>query len=221
MRGLLERFLVRQLRRDLRRIEWIGGLPRLPADRPVVIYANHTAFHDSLILGFLARRMLGREPCVWMEEYDRFPVFRWVGALPFPPDDPNRRYATIRRTAARMRDPRTALIYFPEARLHPFEEGVLEFPPEVFPRLGEVLPASLWWPVALKLSIWETARPVATLTGGVAETKPRGDERERLASLLPRLENVEGKRTFLLEGKRGPDERWGWAARLLAGGKDA
>ena len=215
MRWLLERLLVRQLRRDLRRIEWIGELPRIPPDRPVVIYSNHVAFHDSLVLGFLTRRVLQRQPCVWMEEYDRFPIFRRVGALPFPPDDPRRRAATIRRTVERMGDLRAALIYFPEGRLHPPEEGVLEFPPDLFFRLERAIPPAYWWPIALKLSSWESARPTATLIGGAVESRPAGDEREKLASLLPGLADHTAARITLLEGRRGPDERWGWAARLL------
>lgn len=198
----------------------MGDLPRLPVGRPVVIYANHPAFHDALVLGFLARRVLHREPCVWMEEYRRFPVFRRVGALPFPAEDPNRRAATIRRTIARMRDPRTAFIYFPEGRLQPFEEGLREFSPEVFSRLERVFPPSLWWPVALKVSICDSARPTATLIGGSVEEGAIGGEREKLASLLAGLADRKAKRITLLEGRRGPDERWRWAARLLErGGK--
>ncbi len=215
MRGLLEGFLIRQLRRDLRQVDWIGEVPELPPERPVVLYANHAAFHDALVLGFLARHILGREPCVWMEEYDRLPLFRRVGALPFPRNDPSRRSATIRRTIARMRNPSTAFVYFPEGELHPFEEGLQEFPADVFSRLERAFPPALWWPVALRVSSWNSARPTATLIGGTVELQPMGNEWERLAALLRDLGDRSAPRTTLLEGRRGPEERWGWAARLL------
>lgn len=219
MRRLLERLVVSQLRRDLRRIEWIGALPQVRDDRPLVIYANHQAFYDGLVLGFLARRVLRRQPIVWMEEFDRFPAAGWLGALPFPPNDGVRRVATIRRTVERLRrDTGSAFIYFPEGRLHPFDEELLDFPVDAMGRLARAFPPCWWWPVALGISSWDTARPVATLIGGSIDPQPPADARSQLRSLKSQLADREATRITVLEGKRGPDERWAWAARLLPHG---
>lgn len=225
MRALLERAVAAQLRRDIRRVEWLGSLPKIPEDRPVVIYSNHQAFYDGLVLGYLARFVLGRRPCVWMEEFQALPAAGWLGALPFPPEDRDRRARSIRRAVERMRsDAGTAFIYFPEGRLHPFDEDLLDFPADALTRLGRVFPPSYWWPVGVRVWTWNTVRPVATLVGGAVEDRPPDDPRARLEDLTSELVGIgssshgEPARTTLLEGRRGPDERWAWVGRLFPAG---
>ena len=65
---------------------WSGSTrepPSLP-DAPVVLYANHHGFHDGYLLWQLVGHALGRPVVIWMEEWERAPLFGPVGALPFP-----------------------------------------------------------------------------------------------------------------------------------------
>lgn len=219
VRHFAYRLLVRQLRRVFRRIVWRGPWAPPPSDRPLVLYANHHAFFDAQVLGFLTERVLKRRTTVWMEELVRFPFLAALGAAPFPADNPARRIRTVRRTIHLMRrEPTTALIYFPEAHLHPVESGVLAFPNDRLGRLAAILPSAYFWPVALRVSGWHEATPTAILTGGDWHERPTGDEREELERLLRQLDTAPGgDERILLDGRPGPNERWDFAplGRLL------
>lgn len=179
------------------------------SDHPVVIYANHHAFYDAQILGYVAERVLGRHAVVWMEELDRFPFLGVLGARPFPVNDPPRRIRTIRQTVRLMASrPDTALIYFPERHLHPIEEGILPFPADRFTRLASVLPPAQWWPVVLRISGWQEATPTAILAGGPLHVAPTGAEQTTLRDLLESPAAGTGTPRVLLEGRPGPEERW-------------
>ncbi|MDX1548833.1 MAG: acyltransferase, partial [Rhodothermales bacterium] len=127
----------RSLRRAFRRVAWIGPAPALPEGVPVILYANHHNFYDGYLGWLVAARLLGRPAMTWMEAWDRFPFFGAVGALPFPPGDPRRRAATVRRTLRRFEEASSSvLVYFPEGRLHPPDEGLDPFPEGAFARLA-------------------------------------------------------------------------------------
>lgn len=213
--ALLSRFvsalMVRDLRRAFRRVCWVGPPPALPPGVPVVLYANHHAFFDGYLMWLLAHRLLKRAPLTWMEQWDRFPFFAAVGALPFPPDEPARRTATLRKTIAQFRArPDSVLVYFPEGRLHAPDEGLLPFPPERFARLDRLFPEKCWWPVALHVTWWGEPTPTALLTGGAPHARAHGREHEALAEALARLRTVSPHPTprVLLEGQTGRHENW-------------
>ncbi|MEZ4701627.1 MAG: acyltransferase [Rhodothermales bacterium] len=205
---LVSRLIVSGLASAFRRVCWVGDPPDWPADLPVAIYANHHGFYDGHLLWYAVERGLDRSLILWMEEWDRFPLFAPCGAVPFPSDDPARRVATIRRTAARMaQDPRTTLTYFPEGRLHAPEEGLLAFPDGVFARLDRLFPAKLWAPVALHVTWWGDSLPTALLHAGTPHATSSGDERDRLEALWAPLRAARPAHTTLLfEGRRGPNE---------------
>ena len=219
--GLVRRYAERTLRASLRgsfrRVVWLGDAP--PADpapgRPLVVYANHHVYADSFLLWHLITRVLGRPMVVWMEAWDRAPLFGPVGALPFPAGDARARARTMRETVRRMgRDRRTALYVYPEGTMGVPEAGLRPFRADL-PRLARVLPdAAAWWPVAVGTSWWGESRPTALLAGGAAHDAPDGDERGRLQAALDGLQGARpddlgaGRAHVLLEGQRGADERW-------------
>jgi len=213
--------LDRSLRRAFREVRWVGPWDPPPTDRPVVAYANHHAFHDGQLLGWLAERVLRRTTVVWMEDLDRFPFFATLGALPFPSTDPSRRYSTIRQTARLMvRNPDTTLVYFPEGHLHAAEEGITHFAPDVFHRLARVLGDVSFLPIGVHLTGWHDARPTAVLGGGRPHGEPSGREREALQDALLTLRTFPpNSGRLLLDGRRGPHERWDftWMRRLFLG----
>lgn len=218
---LVARLMLRSLRKAFRRICWVGPAPNLDPHRPVVLYANHHTFYDGYVLWLLARKMLGRAPITWMAEWDRFPLFGAVGALPFPPDDPQRRLQTILTTRRRMKeDSSTILLYFPEGVLHPPEEGILPISAEDINRLDRVLPEKQWWPVAIHLTTRGESMPTLQLSGGVPHSRTDGSEMERLRSCLNALRSsAHTCSEVLLEGRKSPDENWdlsilgGWFER--------
>ena len=211
----------RQLRRAFRRVVWVGEVPELPPDVPVVLYANHHGFFDAHLVWIAVERLYGRPVMTWMAEWDRFPFFGAVGAQPFPPSDPARRAATLRRTARHFREaqPPPILVYFPEGHLHAPEQGILPFDGLPLARLGCLLPSALWWPVAVHVTWRGEALPTALLAGGEPRPDVRGDERERLEALWHGLRtSMPGHTRMLLEGAPSPEERWNFAftRRLFA-----
>ena len=182
--------------------------------RPLVLLANHHVYPDSFLLWHLITRVWGRPMAVWMEAWDRAPLFGPVGALPFPDDDPRRRVRTIRETARRMTaDPATALYLYPEGAMRVPEDGLGEFKADL-PRLARLLPESVAWvPVGIRTSWWGEARPTAILSVGPASDDP-GDARRQLAEALDAALAVRpgdvdaGRARVLMEGARGDDERW-------------
>jgi hypothetical protein len=203
----VEHLIVRELRSAFHALRRIGtGLDVPP--RPLVLYANHHSVHDGYALWYLATRVLGRRASVWMADWERFPFFSAAGARPFPDDDLAIRMRTLRSTrAALAADPLSTLIYFPEGRMHPAEEGLLPWPVDTIPRLDRFLGGCTWLPVALYSSWRQSDRPELFLLAG----EPRSatsDTRHRLQILLEdvparSLESSE----VILEGRHSTNQR--------------
>ncbi len=215
---LARRFAVRTIRGELtalRRVVGVGGIERDPAPgRPLVLYANHHVYPDSFMLWHLITQTWGREMVVWMEAWDRAPLFGPVGALPFPDGDARRRVRTVRETARRMEgDARTALYLYPEGGMRVPGDGLGEFRADLL-RLGRVLPEVAWAPVGIATSWWGESRPTGVVALGETHDAPDGAERERLASALDAAQGARptdldaGTASLLLDGRPGPDERW-------------
>ncbi len=195
---------------SFRRICWAGPMPDWPRDRPVVLYANHHNFFDGYLLWYLLTAGANRLSMTWMEDWDRFPFFAAVGAYPFPADDASRRFATMRKTATRMRrHPASGLYYFPETRLHPPEEAILPFNAASFERFDRLFPEKLWVPIAIHITWWGESLPTAVLQAGTPHALATGDEHERLTALWQGLRTaVPAETSVLLEGRSSPNESW-------------
>ena len=214
---LARRVAERAIRAELKALRRVVGLDAGdPAPgRPLVLYANHHVYPDSFLLWHLVTQAWGRPMVVWMEAWDRAPLFGPVGALPFPADEPRGRMATIRETARRLEaDPRTALYLYPEGSMRVPEDGLGPFRADL-QRLARVLPEPVVWaPVGVHASWWGESRPTGVLAVGEAHDAPDGRERDRLEAALEagraaRPADLEaGAATLLLDGPAGPDERW-------------
>lgn len=207
---LVERIMLSSLRKAYRRICWVGPIPDFAENKPIVLYANHTTFHDGYVLWLVSKTLFNREVHLWMEEWDAFPLFGAVGARPFPRDDARQRMRTMRSTAQFLASsPDSTLIYFPEGELHPPEKGILPFPEDTMQRLAKILPDAYWWPVGIHLTTRGEAQPTLILTAGEPHAIPDGKERDRLSKCVDLLRSdvLECGR-ILLGGKQSPNETW-------------
>lgn len=209
---LVEALLRYDLRRSFRRVCWVGDWPPDLPDGPVIAYGNHHHYYDGHLGWLLFQEHLQRPATLWMAEWDRFPFFGALGAQPFPPDDPTRRAATLRRTARRFRArPRTVLIYYPEGELQPPDGGIRSFDPDAPTRLAELYPDAQWWPFAVHVTWRGAARPTAFLTGGPPH-EADNRERERLADHRASLRQPDpGPSCTLLDGTRSASDRWSFS----------
>ena len=205
--------MTKDLRRGLRRAVGLNADDPAPG-RPLVLLANHHVYLDSFLLWHLTTQVWGRPMVVWMEAWDRAPLFGPVGALPFPADDARRRVRTIRETARRMDDnPGTCLYLYPEGSMRVPEEGLGPFKADL-DRLARTLPDGVAWaPVGIRTSWWGEARPTAILAVGEARDTP-DDARRYLVESMAHAETARpedlksGRARVLFEGSVGDDERW-------------
>jgi hypothetical protein len=156
---------------------------------------------------------LERPVTLWMAEWDRFPFFGAVGAQPFPPDDPTRRAATLRRTARRFRTPPSpVLIYYPNGELTAPDTGIEPFDSSALRRIATLYPEAQWWPFALHVTWHGHARPTALLGGGPAHDWD-GHEYDRLTDHWSSLQQPSPSPLHrLLDGRASASERWSFSA---------
>lgn len=105
--------------------------PEPPADRPLVLIANHVSWWDGFILRDLQRRLRPRAPvrAVMTErELQRHPYLRWVGAVPLEPGSPTSTLRTFRTLeAAATHRPDLSVIFFPQGGIWPSHRRPLGF----------------------------------------------------------------------------------------------
>jgi len=158
-------------------------------NRPLVLFANHHYWWDGY-LGYWLIRALGRRMVVWMEAYRRFPPFGAIGALPFPPDDPQVRARTVRRTVQILRtEPATALLLFPEGVLHGDTERLLPFQRSLHWLVCRVPQATLL-PLALHIEPSYHQYPRAYLSVGAPFQSAATDEAAWLAEAAGAVETL-------------------------------
>lgn len=211
--SMVERLMHRALRRAFRRVFWTGKAPALPENVPIVMYANHHNFYDGYLAWLIIDHWQERSAMTWMADLDRFPFFIAKGAMPFPPDNPLRRAATVRRTAGRLREsPGSILAYFPEGKIQPPEGGIHDFDTTFMARLDRLFPDVLWWPVAMHGTWWGEAHPTMLLGGGTPHRGITGEEPAKLRAVLHAVRTAPpGEGHLLLDGRHGPDETWNFA----------
>ena len=164
----------------------IGGLSEL--GRPVIVFANHHYWWDGY-LGYWLIRAWGRSMVVWMEAYRRFPPFRATGALPFPPDDPQVRARTVRRTVQILRTEPAALLLFPEGVLHGDTERLLPFQRSLH-WLACRVPQATLLPLAIHIEPSYHQYPRAYLSVGAPFQSASTDETAWLAEAAGAVETL-------------------------------
>jgi len=203
---LVDRMICRTLRGRFRRLNWIP--PRAELNQPCILVANHHGWHDGYVM-YLATKQLGLEVVDWIAEFDAFPLFAAVGGMPFSPEKPAVRVATIRKTIR--------LLQSGEKNLILFGEGVLHRPPEVWPIGGSLellcrkVPNVTVVPVAIRYELSTHERPECFVVFGqpMRASEATGDNVRRcLERMLSEMDLSSGVFELLAEGTPDVNERW-------------
>ncbi len=185
-----ERFVDWLIQRDLRRCFRAVYVRGASADgeRPLILFANHHYWWDGY-LGYWLIRSWGRRMLVWMESYRRFPPFHVIGALPFPPDDAQRRAHTVRRTVQVLNADPAALLLFPEGVLHGNTERLLPFQRSLH-WLACRVPQATLLPLAIHIEPSYHQYPRAFLSVGAPFASEATDASEWLIAAADALQNL-------------------------------
>lgn len=163
--GFIGRMVGGMIRRTLKQqfhtIYWRPPDP-VPSG-PVIFTCSHTMWHDGYLM-FKAVSELGIPTLDWIAEFDAFPLFRKVGGLPYPPNDPTRRAATLRESIRLMKTEKRSLILFSDGSLRrPHEDWQVGRAVEV---VAKHVPEATILPVAIRAELSLHQRPVAYLSFG-------------------------------------------------------
>lgn len=174
----------RSVRRRFRNVYWRTAQPSIPA--PAVLYANHHGWMDGYLMFHLAIKL--DLVCIdWIEEFDTFPLFRFVGGIRYPKGDLAGRVAAVRQTIQELKSGKS-LVFFPEKVMHR--------PPSVLPfgkalaTIARHVPNVTLVPVAILQEMSLHERPEAWLSVGKPHSFESLDHcRDQLVNELDRLRN--------------------------------
>lgn len=145
----------------------VAGVPEsVPADRPLILIANHVSWWDGFLLRELQRSLRPGAPfhtVVLRRQLERHPILRRLGGIELDPGD----RASVRRLLrglARYRPtaPDLVLSYFPQGRIWPATRRPLGFHRGIEAVRRALAPATLL-PVAIRLEPLVDPRPTPFL----------------------------------------------------------
>lgn len=205
--GFIGRMVGGMIRRTLKKqfhsVYWRPPNP-VPSG-PVIFTCSHTMWHDGYLM-YRAVMELGLPTLDWIAEFDAFPLFRKVGGLSYPPNDPARRAATLRESIRLMKNEKRSLILFSDGNLRrPYEDWQVGRAVEV---VAKHVPEATVLPVAIRAELSLHQRPVAYLWFG--EPLMRGENlkeraKEEIAAMLKPQED--GQWQLLMQGTLDVNER--------------
>jgi 1-acyl-sn-glycerol-3-phosphate acyltransferase len=121
-------------------------LRNLPADRPVILFCNHTNWWDGLIIYLLTRQMPHKAV-----------YFTWLGAFSVDLSSPLRSAASLRYAQRLLQKKETAIWIFPQGRICRQNEPVEIKPGTDY--LAQTSPHALLLPVAMRYDFFREDRP--------------------------------------------------------------
>ena len=200
-------------------------LRKLPDDRPVILFCNHTNWWDGLIIFLLTRQMRHKAVYCMMEEqqlkYYRF--FTWLGAFSVDLSSPLRSAASLRYAQRLMQKPETAMWIFPQGRICRQNEPVEIKPGTDY--LAQCSPHALLVPVAMRYDFFREDRPNVLIEIGepfpaVENSEGRiGEECNAAFARLTKAAQEQDITGFepLFAPKLTINKRWQWIKMALTG----
>lgn len=199
----------RSVRKNFKAVYWEP--PKIAPKHPCILFANHHGWFDGYLMYHVTNALA--LPCLdWIEEFDTFPLFRYVGGLPYPKDDAGRRASSVKRTVRALQSGNRSLIIFPDQPLR--------YPPEIGPMarslefLFDKVPDVSLIPVAInyEFSLHERAEAFIRVGSPIpATTNLLTDCRDHLVDLLDETQRlVRAGHSFqlLVRGTDSVNERW-------------
>ncbi len=134
-------------------------LRQLPADRPVLLFSNHSNWWDGVIIYLLTRQMPQKAAYCMMEEKQlkHYRFFTWLGAFSVDLSNPVRSAASLRYAQRLLQRNETAIWIFPQGKLCRPDEP-LELRPGT-DYLAKNAPNAVLVPVALRYEFFREDRP--------------------------------------------------------------
>jgi 1-acyl-sn-glycerol-3-phosphate acyltransferase len=119
-------------------------LRNLPADRPVIIFCNHTNWWDAVMIYLLTREMKHKACYCMMEEKQmkHYKFFSWLGAFSVDLSSPIRSAAALRYAQRLLQVNETAIFIFPQGRICRRNEMIEVKPGLNAPRGGSLTTAT-------------------------------------------------------------------------------
>ena len=185
----------RSVKARFRNVYW--SPPEANLSGPIIWSVNHHGWYDGYLM-FQATQALGIPSLDWIQEFDSFPLFKYVGGMPFGADQPNIRAATIRKTIRLMKQEKRSLMLFAEGILHEAPE-IMELGKSLATLIKHVPDATVI-PVAIVYKMGLHERPEAYMSFG-SPVEPsqnnltleqiRARMQDELAQLMCRIEQGE------------------------------
>jgi len=203
----------------------LDHLRNLPADRPVILFCNHTNWWDGLIVYLLTRQMRHKAVYCMMEEKQlkHYRFFTWLGAFSVDLSSPLRSAASLRYAQRLLQDNETAIWIFPQGKL-----CLANAPVEVKPGtdyLAQNAPHALLIGVAMRYEFFRENRPnllieigqpfpaVEITEGRIARECNEAVARATQSALAQDLTGFEP----LFKPRLTINKRWEWVKLALTG----
>jgi 1-acyl-sn-glycerol-3-phosphate acyltransferase len=137
----------------------LENLRQLPADRPVILFCNHTNWWDGLIIYLLTRQMPHKAGYCMMEEKQlkHYRFFTWLGAFSVDLSNPLRSAVALRYAQRLLQRSETAIWIFPQGKLCRPSEPVEIKPGTDY--LAKNSPHAVLVPVAMRYEFFRDDRP--------------------------------------------------------------
>lgn len=190
-------------------------------DLPVLLVANHVSWWDGFLLREVHRELRPGAPLhVVMGEGElrRFPIFRWMGAVPLAEGRLGAR-ALLRDLRERVSERPDALIgFFPQGRIWPSHRRPLGFRPGVAWLADRLSPLAVV-PVGLHLEPLTRPGPAAFVSVGTPMVVRDSVETPRVEAMV--AAEVDALLAFTRRHGEAATERWREGAPLPSGRGDA
>lgn len=208
------------LRRHFHTVRLLAEVsPPHAATGPIVVFSNHAAWWDPLILLFVARTFFPEHAAygpMAASALSRYGFFKRLGFFPVETGTTRGAAQFLRTAEAVLAQPRSALFLTPQGRFADVR-APLVFAPGI-EHLAARLRQVHFLPLALEYTFWEERKPEVLLAFGAEGIDQLAPTQARLAAAAQRRQPNEWQ--VLLKSKSGvnrPYDLWRWARSRLRG----